>query len=165
MKKTLIYITTLSLLLLLGLAACQETAPPATETPTAADAPETAVNGPDIAFTLRHDGAPNVNVKDYVGILSGRNGCIHVEIPDASDLNAPTSSYLAVLPPDYSLERRDQFIVMLDGNGSPVGTIGDFIWVAGEIIEETTDQIEAQLPPYCSGPYIYIISASSEVPF
>lgn len=165
MKKTLIYITTLSLLLLIGLAACQQTPAAETETPTATPAAPAAISGPDIAFTLRHDGEPDVATTDFVGILSGRNGCIHVEIPDASDLNAPTSSYLAVLPPDYSLERRDQFIVMLDGKGSPVGTVGDFIWVAGEIVTEISTEMETQLPPYCSGPYIYIISASSEIPF
>ncbi len=163
MKKTLIYVTILSLFVLYGLVACQDTPDAETETPPAPQ--QTAVGSPDVAFTLRHDGEPDVEVRDFVGILSGHSGCIHVDIPDSADLNAPMASFLAILPPDYSLERREQFIVMLDGGGRPVGTVGDFIWVAGEIAEDVPDEIEAQLPPYCSGPYIYIISASGEIPF
>lgn len=172
LRHLLISVVTLSLLVLVSVGCQSNESLPPTPTITAttngtAVGPNGTTVGPtsEIAFTLRHDGQPDIEISDFVGLLNGRNGCIHIDIPDSTDLNTPPASYLAILPPDYTLIRHEGNIVLIDGQERAVGSIGEFIWVAGATSEEIPAELEEQLPRYCSGPYIYIIGAAGEIPF
>lgn len=159
-KMGYLFIYSLSLaLILLSLTACQETAPAET-TPTAGTAQTRSATG-----LIHHEGNDPSLIGSLVGTLAIRNNCVRLDVPDFDDENAPPISYLTIWPPDFRLEYTSEAIVVIDDRERFVGGITDAIWIDGGPLEALPPELEAQRPPDCAGPYLYINNASPNIPF
>jgi hypothetical protein len=159
-RQFLIYTMGLSLLLL-GVMACAQ--PNTADSETVEQPQSTAENL--VAFVAQHGDQQEVTGNDYVGILSGTNGCIHISIPESTDYDAPLIEYLAILPEGFTAVRQDSAVLLLDDRERAVGIIGEFVWVIGSIMEELPDDLITPIPSYCNGPFIYVVTAAGEIPF
>jgi len=148
-------------LLLLGVMACAQ---PDTADSETVEPPQSTAERL-VAFVAQHGDQQEVTTNDYVGILSGTNGCIHIGIPESSDVDAPLIEYLAILPEGFTAVRQENMVLLIDDRQRAVGTIGEFVWVIGSIMEELPDDLITPLPSYCNGPFIYVVTAAREIPF
>ena len=159
-RQFLIYTIGLSLLLL-GVVACAQ---PDTADSETVEQPQSAAENL-VAFVAHHSGQQEITGSDHVGILSGQNGCIHISIPESSDYDAPLIDYLAILPEGFTAVRQENMVILIDDRERAVGTIGEFVWVIGSIMEELPDDLVTPLPSRCNGPFIYVVTAAGEIPF
>jgi hypothetical protein len=111
----------------------------------------TSLKSSDIDFPRQEavEGPREVMEAELIGHLVIIDGCLRIESLYGDQ------SYFPIWPPEFSLSMDSDEIVILDGDGILVGSVGEEIYMGGGTgsTNSLSDCVRQQLPENCDGPF------------
>ena len=104
---------------------------------------------PEVAFLQAGDfeGETTSMSSELIGKLVIVNGCIRIDRLDDN------TSYLPVWPSTFKLKPSYDKILIVNGEDEVMANVGDHLRLSGGVIPSLSQQLQANLPEDCPGPY------------